>query len=43
MPHEYDELIPYYEDLTDEELPEIKNEEFLDNVSFFDINDEYPM
>lgn len=43
MSDEYDALIPYYEDLTDEELPEIKSEDFFDNLSFLDINDEYPM
>ena len=43
MSDEYDALIPYYEDLTDEKLPEIKSEDFFDNLSFLDINDEYPM
>lgn len=41
MPGEYDELIPYYEDLRDDVPPEIINEDFLDNLSFLDLNDEY--
>lgn len=42
MPDELRENIPYCDGMFDEEIPEIKSEENLDNLRYFDINDEYP-
>lgn len=42
MPDELREKTPYYDGMFDEEIPEIESEENLDNLRYFDINDEYP-
>ena len=37
----YDDDIPFYKGMDDEELPAMDAEQILDNLSYFDLNDEY--